>query len=137
MNTGAISSLDGLVATTEWTMKEKTAEIRSIQIKRFRGPCWTCGEEGHRSVDCAEGETCWVCEQEGHKAIDCVKKISRYPQQKTMRIPRGFSPKHLPGKQIRGSEPKACRKEHEVPIGKEKEYTSNYDGSFLLRKRRH
>ena len=78
MNTGAISSLNGLVATTEFTMKEKTTEIRSIQMKKCKGFCWTCGQKGHRSVDCAKGgtEVCWACEQEGHEARDCVKKIS-------------------------------------------------------------
>ena len=141
MKTGAISSLDGLSVTTELKMREKTTGIKSIQIKEFKGPCWTCGEEGHRAVDCDEGELCWVCKQEGHKAIDCVKKISRYPQQETMRVLRKFSPKHLPIKQVmgheRGPDPRACRQEHEMPIGKEKGYTSNYNGFFPLKKRRH
>ena len=58
-----------------------------------------------------------------------------------MRTLSKFSPKHLPVKRImgheRGSEPKACKQEHVIPIGKERGYTSNYNWSFLLKKRRH
>ena len=117
MKTGAISSLDGLSITTDLSNREETIGIRSIQIKKFKGPCWTCGGKGHRAVDCDQGELCWVCKQEGHKAVECVKKISRYPQQEVWEFQEnltlstclsdqlwgmkgGLSPEHI-GKSIR------------------------------------
>ena len=118
-------------------MKERTAVVRGIQTRKLLGPCWTCGEEGHRSVDCAKGETCWTCEQEGHKAIDCVKKISRHPQQKHMRMLEGFSLKHLSDQQTRGHEPRACRQEHASQLGKGNEYISINNGYSSLKTRTH
>ena len=118
MNTGVISSLDGLETTTEWTLEERTAIIRNTQTRRLVGPCW-------------------ICRKEGHKAIYCVKKISRHPQQKHMRMLEGFSLKHLSDQQTREHEPRACRQEHASQLGKGNEYISINDGYSSLKARTH
>ena len=101
MKTGVISSLDGLKTCLDYfSNREEETGMRNIQQRRrFRGPCWTCNKRGHRAVDCDRGELCWVCRKEGHKAMDCVKKISRYPPQKTIRTLMKSSPRHLLGRQ--------------------------------------
>ena len=48
--------------------------------KQFKGRCRTCGEFGHKAVDCKKidkkkfnGE-CFYCHKKGHKASECFKK---------------------------------------------------------------
>ena len=57
MNTGVISSLDGLVATTSLILdtQEEPAEIRSIQTKN----CWLYKYKGHRAKQYAKKGS-WV-----------------------------------------------------------------------------
>ena len=76
MDTGYVTSMDGLCATTSLVPDsgEEAMEIGKIQ----KMTCHSCGREGHMERRCPK-RSCFTCGREGHWAAECTRKHRDQP----------------------------------------------------------